>query len=56
MTYDDGTENGTSVIVTETWEGNIIPLAKITELFEQTHNALQSNRLVKTKLVKEFEA
>jgi len=51
MTYDDGTDHGKTVTITETWEGNIIPLAKIYKAFESIHY-ISGNKLEKTKVVK----
>ncbi len=51
MTYEDGTDHGKSVTITETWEGNIIPLAKIYKAFDSI-NYLKGNRLEKTKVVR----
>ncbi len=53
MTYADGTDHGKSVTTTETWEGNIIPLAEIHKAFESV-KTLSGNRLEKTKVLKEL--
>ena len=54
MTYDDGIEKGRQVTTTETWIGNVIPLAKITTLFERTHHQVIGNKLQKVKVVREL--
>jgi len=54
MTYADGTDHGKSVITTETWVGNTIPLAKIYKALESV-KAINGNKLEKTKIVKEFK-
>jgi len=51
MTYEDGSDHGKQVTTTETWEGNIIPLAKIYAAFESIKN-ISGNRLEKTKIVR----
>ena len=52
MTYDDGTEKGKQVITTEIWEGNVLPLAKITKVLEGANTL--GGKLQKTKVVKAY--
>lgn len=52
MSYNDGTEKGKTVRITETWEGNYIPLAKIYKALESGKN--HNNKLEKVKTVREL--
>lgn len=54
MSYNDGTEKGKTVRITETWEGNYIPLAKIYKALESGKSLSENNRLEKVKTVREL--
>lgn len=53
LKYNDGLDHGKDVIISEIWEGNIIPLGKIYEFLKNINDPSLNHVFKKVKTIRE---